>query len=78
VRRANRGGNCNGNRRNAGAFYVRLNNTASNSNWNIGSAQSYLFTEQQQNAPFIPCLLAKINSMRASVSSLSKVDERIR
>jgi hypothetical protein len=42
---AYRGGNCNGNQRKAGAFIVHLNDAPSNSNWNIGSAQSYLFLE---------------------------------
>jgi hypothetical protein len=32
-----RGGNCN-NSTNAGAFYVNLNNTTSNTNWTIGAA----------------------------------------
>lgn len=35
-----RGGNSN-NGAHCGAFYVNLNNTASNANWNIGAAQSY-------------------------------------
>ncbi len=40
-----RGGNSN-NSAHCGAFYVNLNNTASNANWNIGAAQSYPESEQ--------------------------------
>lgn len=40
-----RGGNSN-NGAHCGAFYVNLNNTASNANWNIGAAQSYPGSEQ--------------------------------
>jgi hypothetical protein len=41
ISNANRGGNCNTTVGNGGAFYVNLNNTAANSNWNIGAAPSY-------------------------------------
>ena len=39
-RDAYRGGNSN-NDAQCGAFYLNLNNTASNANWNIGASQSY-------------------------------------
>lgn len=65
-----RGGNSN-NGAHCGAFYVNLNNTASNSNWNIGAAQSYPITEQRLNAPLYPCPLAEMNSKQASASSRS-------
>jgi hypothetical protein len=37
------GGNCN-NGLQCGPFYVNLNNTASNANWNIGARHSYPIT----------------------------------
>ena len=37
---AYRGGNCNNDLK-VGAFYCNLNNTASNTNWNIGASVSY-------------------------------------
>ena len=37
---AYRGANCNNSAGNVGPFYVNLNNTASNTNWNIGAAHS--------------------------------------
>ncbi len=70
-----RGGNSN-NGAHCGAFYVNLNNTASNANWNIGAAQSYPTTEQRQNAPPYPCPLAKMNSEQAPVSSISDQREK--
>ena len=36
-----RGGNCNNDLK-VGALYCNLNNEASNANWNIGAAESYL------------------------------------
>ena len=41
LRFALHGGNCNNTVVNVGAFYVNLNNTPSNANWNIGAAPSY-------------------------------------
>ena len=59
------GGNWN-NTTNAGAFYVNLNNTASNTNTNIGaSLLSHPFKDTLINAPRIPYLLVKINSQKA-------------
>ena len=68
-----RGGNCNNDLK-VGAFYCNLNNHASNSNWNIGAAESYLKLGNQ-----IPCGMvlmpqgwdpilarAKMNLMQAS------------
>jgi hypothetical protein len=54
---AYRGGNCN-NDADVGAFYSNLNNSAGNTNWNIGASVTYL---EFLNATYFPCLLAKMN-----------------
>ena len=71
-----RGGNSN-NDAQCGTFYLNLNNTVSNANWNITAALSYLY-HIGSNALCLPQPLLKIDSLKASVSSLSKMDERIR
>lgn len=71
------GGNSN-NSLQCGAVYRNLNNTASNANWNIGASHSYLKSIMVINVPSLPYLLVKINSEKASFSSQSKEDERIR
>ena len=43
---ANVGGNCN-NGANCGASYVNVNQSASNSNWNIGASLSFIFTKKK-------------------------------
>jgi len=61
-----------------GAFYVNLNNDPGNSNWNIEAASPYPFFKTIMNACYLPQPLLKINEYHASVSSESKVDDRIR
>ena len=55
------GGNCN-NGANCGFRYVNVNNTASNTNWNIGA--SPIFFLASLHASIIPCPLAKMNFIR--------------
>ena len=59
-RDAYRGGNSN-NDAQCGAFYLNLNNTASNANWNIGASQSYPI-HNDMNALRLPLHLEKIDS----------------
>ena len=44
------GGNSN-NDANVGTWYLNLNNTASNTNWNIGAAHSWLATSNHELCP---------------------------
>ena len=76
VRFALVGGNSN-NRYHVGTFYSNLNNTVSNANWN-NAAAILIITEQQLNASYSPYPLVKINSSQGTVSSMSKMVQRIR
>lgn len=62
---ANRGGNCNTTVGQDGTFYVNLNNTASNTNWNIGASQSYQKSFWTRNVPHGPLPLEEINALQS-------------
>jgi len=72
---AYRGGNSN-NRSMYGAFALNLNNTASNSDWNIGAAHSYQIRSGSQNANGFPLLLEKMKSMKALQVASRKRERR--
>jgi len=62
---------------NAGTFYFNLNNTPSNTNWNIATAQTYKLLEN--NAPHFPYLLVKLTvDSKQLLVALSKAVETIR
>lgn len=72
-----RGGNSN-NGSHDGAWYVNLNNDASNARWNIGAALSYPKIGISTEGQIYPHLSVEIISLRAPVSSRSNAGERIR
>lgn len=59
-----------------GAFALNLNNTASNSDWNIGAAHSYQIQSGSQNANGFPLLSEKIKSMKALQVASRKRERR--
>ena len=60
-----RGGNCN-NGANCGFRYVNVNNTASNSNWNIGASPVFHSVYAKYRASIIPYPLVKMNFVKAA------------
>lgn len=62
---------------NTGTFYFNLNNTPSNTNWSIATAQTY--TNNRNNAPHFPYLLVKLMvKSKQLLVALSKAVETIR
>ena len=67
------GGNCN-NSFLCGAFALNLNNTASNTNWNNGTALTYPFMVYSFNGHSSRNLLVKINSKKLWLVDIGNIE----